>query len=121
MLLYLDQEGRGIGFVNKMRAYGLQQLGHDTLEADAVLGYGPDERRYAVASAMLSLLKFPQVILMTNNPEKLKALESFGISVTWHRRLLGSVNPHNLSYLTTKAKNAGHMLGEIIRQKLRPL
>ena len=121
VLLYLDQEGRGIGFVNKMRAYGLQQLGHDTLEADAVLGYGPDERRYAVASAMLSLLKFPQVILMTNNPEKLKALESFGISVTGHRRLLGSVNPHNLSYLTTKAKNAGHMLGEIIRQKLRPL
>ena len=58
---------------------------------------------------------------MTNNPEKLKALESFGISVTGHRRLLGSVNPHNLSYLTTKAKNAGHMLGEIIRQKLRPL
>ena len=121
VLLYLDQEGRGIGFVNKMRAYGLQQLGHDTLEADAVLGYGPDERRYAVASAMLSLLGFQKVILMTNNPEKLKALESFGISVTGHRRLLGSVNPHNFSYLTTKAKNAGHMLGEISRQKLRPL
>jgi GTP cyclohydrolase II len=121
VLLYLDQEGRGIGFVNKMRAYGLQQLGHDTLEADAVLGYGPDERRYAVASSMLSLLGFQKVILMTNNPEKLKALESFGISVTGHRRLLGSVNPHNFSYLTTKAKNAGHMLGEISRQKLRPL
>ena len=120
VLLYLDQEGRGIGFVNKMRAYGLQELGHDTLAADAVLGYGPDERRYAVASAMLSLLGLSQIVLMTNNPEKLKALESFGIAVTGHRRLIGSVNPHNLTYLTTKARSAGHMLGEIARLSIRP-
>lgn len=120
VLLYLDQEGRGIGFVNKMRAYGLQELGHDTLAADAVLGYGPDERRYAVANAMLSLLGLSQIVLMTNNPEKLKALESFGIIVTEHRRLIGSVNPHNLTYLTTKARSAGHMLGEIARLNVWP-
>ena len=59
VLLYLDQEGRGIGLLNKMRAYGLQELGHDTLDADAVLGYGPDEQRYAVAGAMLALLGYP--------------------------------------------------------------
>src|SRR5690606_33344825 len=61
VLLYLDQEGRGIGLLNKMRAYGLQELGHDTLDADAVLGYGPDERRYEVAGAMLALLGFRRI------------------------------------------------------------
>jgi len=116
VLLYLDQEGRGIGLLNKMRAYGLQELGHDTVDADAVLGFGPDERRYEVAGAMLTLLGFKQVTLMTNNPGKISALEGFGVKVVGHRRLIGPVNPHNHNYLTTKAQRAGHLLGEIVRQ-----
>lgn len=113
ILLYLDQEGRGIGLLNKMRAYGLQQQGHDTLDADAVLGYGPDERRYEVASAMLALLGFRRITLMTNNPTKILALESFGVQIAGHQRLIAHVNPHNHNYLTTKARRAGHMLGEL--------
>ena len=119
VLLYLDQEGRGIGLLNKMRAYGLQELGHDTMDADAVLGYGPDERRYAVAGAMLALLGFRQITLMTNNPGKITALENFGVDVVGHQRIIGAVNPHNHGYLTTKARRAGHMLGEIARHSAR--
>lgn len=119
VLLYLDQEGRGIGLLNKMRAYGLQELGHDTVDADAVLGYGPDERRYEVAGSMLALLGYKKITLMTNNPGKITALESFGVDVVGHRRLIGPVNPHNQNYLTTKAERAGHLLGEIIRQSGR--
>lgn len=119
VLLYLDQEGRGIGLLNKMRAYGLQELGHDTVDADAVLGYGPDERRYEVAGSMLALLGYKKITLMTNNPGKITALESFGVDVVGNRRLIGSVNPHNHNYLATKAERSGHMLGEIIRQSGR--
>jgi GTP cyclohydrolase II len=110
VLLYLDQEGRGIGLLNKMRAYGLQELGHDTMDADAVLGYGPDERRYSVAGAMLALLGYRQITLMTNNPGKISALENFGVNVVGHQRIIGAVNPHNHNYLQTKAHRAGHML-----------
>jgi GTP cyclohydrolase II len=110
VLVYLDQEGRGIGLLNKMRAYGLQALGHDTLDADAVLGYGPDERRYAIAGAMLALLGFRRIVLMTNNPGKIAALEEYGVNVVGHRRLIGGVNSHNRQYLTTKAHRAGHLL-----------
>ena len=116
VLLYLDQEGRGIGLLNKMRAYGLQAMGHDTLDADAVLGYGPDERRYAVAGAMLSLLGFRKITLMTNNPGKISALENFGVNVVGHQRILGAVNPHNHNYLHTKAHRAGHMLDALTRR-----
>ncbi len=115
VLLYLDQEGRGIGLLNKMRAYRLQEMGHDTVDADAVLGYGPDERRYGIAGAMLALLGFTQITLMTNNPEKISALEDFGVNVVGHQRLIGNVNPHNANYLSTKAVRAGHLLGEIAR------
>lgn len=114
-LVYLDQEGRGIGLLNKMRAYGLQALGHDTLDADAVLGYGPDERRYAVAGAMLALLGFRRIVLMTNNPGKITAMEEFGVNVVGHRRLIGGVNSHNHNYLSTKARRAGHLLDEVDR------
>ncbi|MDX2222023.1 MAG: GTP cyclohydrolase II RibA [Rhodospirillaceae bacterium] len=116
VLVYLDQEGRGIGLLNKMRAYGLQALGHDTVDADAVLGYGPDERRYAIAGAMLALLGFRRVVLMTNNPDKIVALEEFGVNVVGHRRLIGGVNRHNRGYLATKAHRAGHMLDGVDRQ-----
>lgn len=110
VLLYLDQEGRGIGLLNKMRAYGLQELGHDTMDADAVLGYGADERRYSVAGAMLALLGYRRITLMTNNPDKISALENFGVNVVGHQRIMGAVNPHNQNYLQTKADRAGHML-----------
>ncbi len=110
VLLYLDQEGRGIGLLNKMRAYGLQAQGHDTMDADAVLGYGPDERRYSVAGAMLALLGYRRITLMTNNPDKISAMESFGVNVVGHQRIMGTVNPHNHDYLQTKAHRAGHML-----------
>ncbi|MDX2143526.1 MAG: GTP cyclohydrolase II RibA [Rhodospirillaceae bacterium] len=113
VLLYLDQEGRGIGLANKIRAYGLQEQGHDTLDADAILGYGPDERRYGVASAMLKLLGYRDIVLLTNNPGKISALADYGIHVLGHRRLMGSVNPHNEVYLTTKAQRAGHLLGKL--------
>ena len=102
-----------------MRAYGLQELGHDTVDADAVLGYGPDERRYEVAGAMLALLGFRKIILMTNNPGKITALENSGVDVVGNRRLIGTINPHNHNYLTTKAERAGHLLDEIIRQGSR--
>ncbi len=110
LLLYLDQEGRGIGLRNKMRAYGLQAQGHDTLDADAILGYGPDERRYGIAGRMLDLLGFRRIVMLTNNPDKIRAIEQTGVVVEGHRRLLGAVNPHNAVYLSTKATRAGHLL-----------
>lgn len=110
LLLYLDQEGRGIGLRNKMRAYGLQAQGHDTLDADAILGYGPDERRYGIAGRMLDLLGFRRIVMLTNNPDKIHAIEQTGVLVEGHRRLLGAVNPHNALYLSTKATRAGHLL-----------
>jgi GTP cyclohydrolase II len=116
VLLYLDQEGRGIGLLNKMRAYGLQELGHDTLDADAVLGYEPDERRYAIAGSMLALLGYRKIKLMTNNPGKISALEHFGVNVVGHQRIIGAVNPHNHNYLHTKAERAGHMLETLTRR-----
>jgi GTP cyclohydrolase II len=110
LLLYLDQEGRGIGLRNKMRAYGLQAQGHDTLDADAILGYGPDERRYGIAGRMLDLLGFRRIVMLTNNPDKIRAIEQTGVTVEGHRRLLGAVNSHNAVYLSTKATRAGHLL-----------
>jgi len=112
VLLYLDQEGRGIGLRNKMRAYGLQEMGHDTLEADAVLGYGPDERRYMIAGRMLTLLGINRVLLLTNSPSKIAGLEQAGIQIAGHQRILGRVNGHNRRYLETKAR-AGHLLGDL--------
>ncbi|MBY0511857.1 MAG: GTP cyclohydrolase II RibA [Rhodospirillaceae bacterium] len=119
VLLYLDQEGRGIGLLNKMRAYGLQELGHDTLDADAVLGYEPDERRYAIAGAMLALLGYRKIKLMTNNPGKISALENFGVNVVGHQRIIGAINPHNHNYLHTKAERAGHMLEALTRRSFQ--
>ena len=84
ILLYLDQEGRGIGLRNKIRAYRLQSAGYDTVEADSLLGYGPDQRRYEVAARMLDLLGYRSVILMSNNREKREALEAFGVAVREH-------------------------------------
>ena len=114
ILLYLAQEGRGIGLANKLRAYGLQDTGLDTVDADRLLGFGADERRYEVAAAMLDDLGIHRVRLMTNNPAKIVALERQGIAIAGREAIHGAVNRHNERYLTTKAERSGHWLEEVI-------
>ena len=114
ILLYLAQEGRGIGLANKLRAYGLQDTGLDTVDADRLLGFGADERRYEVAAAMLDDLDIHRIRLMTNNPAKIAALERHGIEIAGREAVHGAVNRHNERYLATKAERAGHWLGEVI-------
>ncbi len=110
VLLYLAQEGRGIGLANKLRAYQLQAAGYDTLDADAMLGFANDERHYDAAVEMLRQLGIQRVRLMTNNPRKVSALTAAGIVIDDRIPVMGSVNPYNENYLTTKAKRAGHLL-----------
>ena len=110
VLLYLDQEGRSIGLRSKIRTYRLQEDGHDTVESDAILGFGPDERRYAIAGRMLTLLGLHEIDMLTNNPDKIGAMERAGLVVSGNQRLLGTVNTHNRKYLATKAAKAGHRL-----------
>jgi GTP cyclohydrolase II len=114
VLLYLDQEGRGIGIGNKMRAYALQDEGFDTIDADRLLGFGADERRYDYAAAMLNTLGFRRIVLLTNNPAKIEALNRAGIQVTERQPLTGMVTAQNLHYLHTKARRANHMLDELL-------
>jgi len=110
ILLYLRQEGRGIGFLNKIRAYGLQDLGLDTVEANLALGFRDDERDYSVAAHMLRSLKVRSVRLMTNNPVKYGGLEGFGLDITERVPLQTSANPENIAYLRTKRERMGHLL-----------
>ncbi len=114
VLLYLDQEGRGIGIGNKMRSYTLQDAGFDTIDADGVLGFDSDERRYEFAAAMLAKLGYRRIVLLTNNPAKIEALTHAGIDVTARQSLTGGVTPENLHYLHTKAKRANHMLDTLL-------
>ena len=114
VLLYLDQEGRGIGIGNKMRAYTLQDDGFDTIDADAVLGFSADERRYDYAASMLHKLGVRQVVLLTNNPEKIGALTRAGIEVVDHRPLFGRVTSQNIHYLHVKERRARHMLRDLL-------
>lgn len=109
VLLYLDQEGRGIGLANKLRAYSIQDLGLDTLDADRHLGFSEDERNYDVAAAMLRELGVRSVRVMTNNPQKIAALREYGIDVSGRVPLVGSTNAHNESYLRAKRERAGHL------------
>ncbi len=109
VLLYLAQEGRGIGLVNKLRAYQLQDLGADTLDANEQLGFDADERIYLPAAEMLRLLGIRQVRLLTNNPEKVAGLENCGIEVTERVALAFPDNEHNRPYLLTKARRFGHL------------
>lgn len=111
VLLYLAQEGRGIGLANKLRAYELQDQGLDTVDADAALGFGEDERRYEVAAAILKALGIRHVRLKTNNPRKVEALAFNGIVVAGRDPLLAPVNAHNFRYLRAKAIRSGHILG----------
>lgn len=110
ILLYLRQEGRGIGFINKIRAYGLQDHGYDTVEANVALGFRDDERDYAVAAHMLQSLKVKSIRLMTNNPRKLAGLTALGIQITDRIPLIIPPNPYNQFYLQTKATKSGHLL-----------
>lgn len=110
VLLYLAQEGRGIGLINKLRAYALQDQGFDTVEANERLGFEADERLFQPASEMLRRLGFSSVRLMTNNPDKVAALERYGIAVVERVPHAFPSNEHNAFYLRTKADKSGHLL-----------
>jgi GTP cyclohydrolase II len=110
VLLYLAQEGRGIGLVNKLRAYQLQDAGFDTLDANEQLGFDADERVYLPAAEMLRHLGFSMVRLLTNNPDKVAALERYGIRVAERVPHIFPSNGHNERYLRTKATRSGHFL-----------
>ena len=110
ILLYLRQEGRGIGLVNKLRAYALQDQGFDTVDANLRLGFADDERDFAVAAHMLAKLSRNVVRLLTNNPRKVAALEAEGIEVVERVALEVGANVHNRSYLDTKRDRSGHQL-----------
>ncbi len=110
VLLYLRQEGRGIGLVNKIRAYGLQDHGLDTVEANLALGFRDDERDYSVAAHMLFSLKIRSIQLMTNNPRKIEELTKLGVNVTGRIPVIIPPNPFNEFYLKTKAEKSGHWL-----------
>ena len=108
-LFYLRQEGRGIGLLNKIKAYKLQDEGADTVEANEQLGFGADMRDYSVLGPMVKHLKIKAVRLMTNNPRKVAALEENGVEVIERLALHTDRNPHNEKYLKTKAGKLGHM------------
>jgi GTP cyclohydrolase II len=110
LVLYLRQEGRGIGLTNKIRAYSLQDQGLDTVEANLALGFRDDERDYAVAAHMLMSLKIDSVQLMTNNPKKIDQLQQYGIKVNGRIPHIMKPNEHNRFYLETKAAKSGHLI-----------
>ncbi|WP_417260506.1 GTP cyclohydrolase II [Celeribacter sp.] len=110
VLLYLNQEGRGIGHANKMRAYSLQDQGFDTVEANHRLGFEDDERDFRIGAAILKEMGFGAVRLMTNNPAKIAKMQDQGITVTERVALKVGENAHNTAYLATKAKKSGHLL-----------
>lgn len=110
MVLYLRQEGRGIGLTNKIRAYSLQDQGLDTVEANHALGFRDDERDYAVAAHMLMSLKIESVRLITNNPKKIQQLVDYGIQVTDRIPHIMEPNDYNRFYLETKAAKSGHLI-----------
>jgi GTP cyclohydrolase II len=110
LVLYLRQEGRGIGLINKIRAYSLQDQGLDTVEANLALGFRDDERDYAVAAHMLMSLKIESIQLMTNNPKKIAQLTQYGIQVNGRIPHIMPPNEHNRFYLETKAAKSGHMI-----------
>ena len=110
VLLYLRQEGRGIGLVNKLRAYALQDQGYDTVDANLRLGFPVEARDFAIAGRMLELLNIPRIRLMTNNPEKVARLENEGVAVVERLPLALPTNKYNEQYLATKRDRTGHQL-----------
>jgi GTP cyclohydrolase II len=120
VILYLDQEGRGVGLVNKMRAYQLQDEGLDTVDANTTLGFDDDERDYGVAARMLQMLGCTRVRLLTNNPAKVDSLAGAGIDVTGRLPLYTPINADNRRYLTAKLKRAGHRLDHLVAALSEP-
>lgn len=112
ILIYLRQEGRGIGLLKKLQAYNLQDNGMDTVDANIHLGHLADEREYNIAALMLENLQVKSIKLMTNNPEKIDALKKLAINVTGRIPLESVANDENVGYLKTKAKKMAHMLFE---------
>ena len=113
-VLYLRQEGRGIGLANKIRAYALQARGHDTVDANRMLGLPDDARKYDAARDMLSHLGVASVKLMTNNPEKVKALEALGVRVSGRVPVIVPANPHSAGYLEAKRLRMEHDLPAVL-------
>jgi len=110
VIFYLQQEGRGIGLSNKIRAYKLQDEGMDTVEANHQLGFHEDERNYEIVASMADYLNIESIDLMTNNPKKIIALEKMGLKINKRVPILSESNEHNKKYLNTKAKKLGHLL-----------
>ena len=109
VLLYLAQEGRGIGLINKLRAYALQDQGFDTVEANQRLGFADDEREFLAAAEMLRQLGISKVRLLTNNPRKMAQLEEYGIEVAERVEHIFESNQYNERYLAIKAEKSGHL------------
>ena len=110
VVFYLQQEGRGIGLSNKIRAYNLQDKGFDTVEANHQLGFKEDERGYDIVSEMIKFLGIKKVDLMTNNPKKIKALEAMGVIINQRVQISSSTNKYNEKYISTKIKKLGHLI-----------
>ncbi|RUO42910.1 GTP cyclohydrolase II [Aliidiomarina taiwanensis] len=109
VIVYLRQEGRGIGLINKLRAYAEQDKGLDTVEANEILGFAADAREYDIAAAMFAALGVREVRLMTNNPKKLEALSELGVHVVERVEHTTEGTPHNKHYLATKSAKFGHL------------
>jgi GTP cyclohydrolase II len=120
IVLYLEQEGRGLGLANKMRAYMLQDNGLDTMDANMMLGFDDDERNYGVAARMLQMIGANRVQLLTNNPGKLEALVEGGVEVCARIALHTKINPENRRYLAAKAARAGHWLDDMLEAGTEP-
>ena len=114
IILYLAQEGRGLGLANKMRTYEMQDEGLDTVDANTTLGFDDDERDYGVAARMLQMLNCTQIVLLTNNPAKLDGLAKAGIEIASRMPLVTPANADNVRYLTAKAARAGHRLDHLM-------
>jgi GTP cyclohydrolase II len=113
VVVYLRQEGRGIGLANKIRAYALQDGGLDTVQANLALGFDDDERRYDIAADILAELEIESVEILTNNPNKIEGLENAGIRVEGRIPLQVATRPENVFYLSTKANKSGHLLVDL--------
>jgi GTP cyclohydrolase II len=114
IVLYLEQEGRGVGLANKMRAYALQDQGLDTVDANTTLGFDDDERDYGIAARILKMIGCTRLLLLTNNPGKLEALAEAGVEIAGRIPLQAPINADNRRYLTAKAARAGHWLEAIL-------
>jgi len=111
VVVYLRQEGRGIGLANKIAAYALQEEGHDTVDANRLLGLPDDQRRYDAAAGILEDIGVLSIQLLTNNPRKLSALRELGVEITARLPVLVGANPHSAGYLQAKSERMGHLMG----------